>query len=243
MNPVSVSLTPENTVRYPLHQHSTWEIMYYLSGNGYMATESGNLPFQKGSIVIIPPKVSHGSVSENGFVNISVSGDFSHLLMFDTPQRLCDSETKEGETLARLILQNRYADKDYLSALCRAYVLYLLQNATQESAMDRCIASVIRQIDEGYANLDLNVADLLRQSGYAEDYIRAEFKRVTSLTPTRFLTNIRIKRAAALLEIYGPCKSVAEIAEACGFRDPVYFSKQFKRLMGISPAAYMGLSH
>ena len=87
MKNFSAWITQPDTSNYPMHQHDQWEIMYYLSGNGYMATQNGNISFEKGSIIIVPPKTMHGSVSEDGFVNISISSDFSHLLMFSQPTK------------------------------------------------------------------------------------------------------------------------------------------------------------
>ena len=40
MNGFSVSITEPGTKKYPLHQHSTWEVMYYLSGSGTAESSS-----------------------------------------------------------------------------------------------------------------------------------------------------------------------------------------------------------
>ena len=238
MNRFTVSVTPPNTRSYPIHRHGVWEIMYYLEGEGYMATERGEIPFERGSIIIVPPETPHGSVSENGFVNISVAGDFSHLLMFDAPVRLRDGASGEGETLARMILNNRYAGEGYLSALCIAYASFLLQSAACESPIERCVRDIVKEIEKGCADPSFCVTELLKESGYAEDYIRAEFKKVTRTTPIRFLTKIRVDRAKSLLDIYGKSRTLTEIAAACGFDDVIYFSKKFKELTGQSPDRY-----
>lgn len=48
MQTVSMSKTAPNTTNYPLHKHLRWEIKYYLSGNGYLATEQKDIFFKKG---------------------------------------------------------------------------------------------------------------------------------------------------------------------------------------------------
>jgi AraC-like DNA-binding protein len=212
--------------------------MYYFSGEGRLATEGEGIPFERGSIIIVPPGIVHGSVSEGGFVNISIGGDFNHLLMFEGPIKLQDNHRADGERLARLILENRYSDDDYLWALCTAYIRFLLQNTRCDNRIDQAVAKIISAITENFCDLDFNLAALLRQSGYAEDYIRAEFRRVTASTPVQFLTKMKIDHARRLLEIYGRSITVAEVAEACGFEDAVYFSKRFKQFTGVSPEAY-----
>ncbi len=238
MNNISVTVTQPNTLKYPLHHHSRWEIMYYLDGTGYLATSNKDIPFKKGDIIIVPPKIDHGSVSENGFVNISISGDFEHLLMFDNSVKLQDNEAFEGERLAQLILQNRYSNDEYLSALCTAYIHFLLKNAAYDNRLSRAVATIVSQMTERFADPDFNVAEILNQSGYTEDYIRAEFKRQTGVSPVRFLTDIRIEHAVKLFEIYGNIITVSEAAAKCGFCDVVYFSKRFKQIMGESPETF-----
>ncbi len=238
MNNISVSKTAEGTKKYPLHKHSNWEIMYYLEGEGYLATEGQNIPFQKGSIIIVPPTLMHGSVSKNGFVNISIGGEFNHLLMHDKPLVLFDNAASDGEKLASLIFENRFAAPEYLSALCSAYIHFLLQNIECESSLSFAVAQIIKDATENFSDAGFNITESLNKSGYAEDYIRASFKEKTGQTPVAFLTKIRILHAKKLFEIYSKSISVCEAAEKCGFDDLVYFSKRFKQLVGVSPDIY-----
>ena len=64
---MKITITPKNLTEYPLHTHDTHEIVYYVHGKGVMKTSQGNIPFEKGTILILPPHVAHCSVSENGF--------------------------------------------------------------------------------------------------------------------------------------------------------------------------------
>ena len=50
-----------------------------------------------------------------------------------------------------------------------------------------------------------------------------------------FLNAVRITHARSLLE--GGC-SVEKTAEKCGFSDPSYFSKVFKKFVGTTPKSY-----
>ena len=91
--------------------------MLYLEGEGYMNTEEGSIPFSPGTIIIVPPNVRHGSVSDSGFKNISVEGEFDRCLHFGEVKVLKDNELQEGKTLALLIYANRYGKSAYISAL------------------------------------------------------------------------------------------------------------------------------
>ena len=80
----SINITDDNTIRYPLHVHQQYEVMVYLEGVGYLETDDKRYPFSPGSIIIVPPRVKHGSVSKNGFRNISIKGSF-YLRLKDYP--------------------------------------------------------------------------------------------------------------------------------------------------------------
>ncbi|MBQ9760845.1 MAG: AraC family transcriptional regulator, partial [Clostridia bacterium] len=67
---------------------------------------------------------------------------------------------------------------------------------------------------------------------------RSCFKKITGKTPNEFLTEIRIKHACYLIDIYQDNLSLSEIAEKCGYLDYIYFSKRFKLVTGISPREY-----
>ena len=107
-----------------------------------------------------------------------------------------------------------------------------------EDEIGKAVNELIDEITERAFETDLNLSEILRKSGYAEDYIRLNFKKATGKTPVVFLTEIRIKNACFLIETYGTSVPLSEIAEACGYTDYIYFSKRFKDLIGMSPKQY-----
>jgi len=233
-----INCTPDGVVRYPMHAHKNYEIMLYLEGKGYMRTELGDVPFEDGTIVIVPPNIKHGSISKNGFKNISIEGDFEAYFRFDTVKSFEDNETQEGKMLAEIIYENRYGNDTYLASLCTAYVCFLMQRFELDSAMQRSVKKITDEISQNAFDTQIDLTLILSKSGYSEDYIRSCFKKITGKTPNEFLTEIRIKHACYLIDIYQDNLSLYEIAEKCGYLDYVYFSKKFKSVMGLSPREY-----
>lgn len=224
--------------QFPLHQHDYWDIMYYLKGTGFLATADKKIPFKPNDIIIVPPYTLHGSISENEFINISIGGYFDNIFMTKDILVFQDTHFLDGQRLAQLIFDNRYGNKDYLSALCSTYIHFLVQNSCFENKIHNAIQYIISQVTNNYFDPNFNITNCLHQSGFSEDYIRSKFKEATSLTPIKFLTKTRIDHAAKLLEIYGTAISVAEIGFACGFDDAIYFSRKFKQYMKKSPNKY-----
>lgn len=237
--PLQIHCTQDGIKTYPMHRHSNYEIVLYLEGTGYLRTQDADYPFSPGTIIVIPPEAEHGSTSENGFKNISVSDEFENLLHFKDVVVLSDNEQNEGKALATIIYNNRHKNNDYLSKLCIAYIHYILQFKTV--ADDNITAStnrIMNEIANNFCDCSINLSQILQKSGYTEDYIRSNFKKLTGKTPNGFLTDLRIKHAVFLIDIYANTFSLQQIAEQCGYTDYVYFSKKFKDVMNISPREY-----
>ncbi|MDP4121124.1 MAG: helix-turn-helix domain-containing protein [Bacillota bacterium] len=233
-----VSCTEDGVKSYPAHKHNCWEIMLYLSGEGYLYTPKQNYLFKPGTIIIVPPKIIHGSVSKTGFKNISIAGNFENILLFNNPISIQDNENSEGKILASLLYNNSHNNSKYINDLATAYISFILQKLQLENSVSLSISKIICEIAENAYDCNIKLSEVLNRSGYAEDYIRQQFKKVTGTRPTEFLTKMRIKRACLLIEIYGSVLSLNQIAEQCGYMDYIYFSKKFKLYTGISPNEY-----
>ncbi len=235
---LKINCTRDGVVKYPMHTHKNYEIMIYLEGEGYMCTELEDVPFCKGTIVIVPPDIRHGSASKNGFKNISVSGDFEGYFDFDTIKTLYDNELGEGSMLAKMIYENRYGSSAYLSALCTAYICFIMQRFDTACSLQRAVQKIVLEISKRAFDSQINLLLILNKSGYSEDYIRSCFKKFMGKTPCEFLTEVRIKHACFLIDVYRNELSLSQISAQCGYLDYVYFSKKFKSVMGISPRQY-----
>ena len=62
------------------------------------------------------------------------------------------------------------------------------------------------------------------------------FKEELGMTPLAYQQTLRIKDAMSAL--ISSRQNVTEIAEQTGYKDPLYFSRVFKKLVGLSPSEY-----
>jgi transcriptional regulator GlxA family with amidase domain len=76
--------------------------------------------------------------------------------------------------------------------------------------------------------------DLAEQFSMTPEHINALFKKELGVTPTQLIHRERVYRAYQWIRNEG--LSVKQAAEKVGFCDPFYFSKVFKRIMGLSPS-------
>jgi AraC family transcriptional regulator of arabinose operon len=62
------------------------------------------------------------------------------------------------------------------------------------------------------------------------------FRKSRNHTPVDYFNRLKIQKACELLKTTD--QPVGEIGESLGFTDPYYFSRLFKKTMGLSPRTY-----
>ncbi len=95
-----------------------------------------------------------------------------------------------------------------------------------------------RLLAEAEARLQsgLRVAHLPRLAGVSPAHLSRCFRRHLGLTPSAWLTRIRIDLAARLLA--EDDRNVLDIALHLGFASPAWFHRTFRRAYGVTPAAW-----
>lgn len=68
------------------------------------------------------------------------------------------------------------------------------------------------------------------------EYICNVFKKHSGLTISEYVLQLRIQRAKVLLNKSN--KNVMQIAQEVGFHDSYYFSRQFKKMTGLTPSQF-----
>lgn len=223
----------------PFHQHKKYEISVYIKGTGIIHTEENDIAMSPGKIIIIPPNIIHSSTRSANSERIYINGDFNQIFGITSPTVVMDNPKKEGTFLAKMIYNNRYANPEYVASLLVAFSHFLIQSLKMDDEISVKLQEIVDKITGNFYDTNINLNSILKESGYAEDYIRAKFKKFTGKTPTEFLTGIRISHACYLIDVYKHSLSLTEIAEKCGYTDYIYFSRRFKKIMGMSPQKYM----
>ena len=95
--------------------------------------------------------------------------------------------------------------------------------------------SVLRRIRRDYA-APLTLDELAAEAGLAPKYLCRVFRQVTGRTPIDYLNYYRIECAAELL--CTTTDSITDVALSCGFNDPSYFSRMFRRQKRVSAHVY-----
>jgi AraC family L-rhamnose operon regulatory protein RhaS len=112
-----------------------------------------------------------------------------------------------------------------------------VRNAADTDGRGYCgyIYSVLRFVEENY-NRDITGKDIADYACLSQDYLSKQFKSVMAMTPIEYIRKFRIAKSMDLLKTTD--MSISDIAAATGFSDLSLFSRVFKQIIGISPAAF-----
>jgi len=114
------------------------------------------------------------------------------------------------------------------------------KDITVSSADERFLEKLISFIETNMADPDLNVDSLTEQIHLSRSQLHRKLKALTNLSATEFIRNIRLKRAAQLLEQHHG--TIAETVYAVGFNSLSYFSKCFQKQFNKTPKEYIDQS-
>lgn len=96
------------------------------------------------------------------------------------------------------------------------------------------VKQALQYIDR-YFTKDIRVTEMAALCNIHPQYFGRLFKQQTGLSFAAYLTELRMRQAAALLR---NGETVADTATACGYADVPYFSRVFRKYYGASPMKY-----
>lgn len=122
----------------------------------------------------------------------------------------------------------------------RELFLRLLEEKCAPPKNDPAVEEICSLLARNYSDPELSLSKILSATGYQKDHIRRRFVAACGVTPVEYLTELRIENAKRLLERREDMGlTVAEIAMRCGYYDSHYFSKVFKKRVGVTPERYV----
>ena len=94
---------------------------------------------------------------------------------------------------------------------------------------------ILDYVETHYAQ-QLSLYDLAKQFSFNYHYLSAYFTTHYQKSFTEYLNTVRIQKAQQLLQ--ENILSVAEVGAQVGYTDNSYFSRVFKKSLGVTPTAY-----
>ena len=110
--------------------------------------------------------------------------------------------------------------------------------AVRDQAQDTppIVLDVERFLREHYAE-SITGEELSRRFGFVPSYITKLFRAHRGVSPLQYLTRVRLDKAKEIIR-GEPRLMLKEIAQMVGYSDPLYFSRVFRKEVGVWPSEY-----
>ncbi len=225
-----------------------------VAGQGFAVIDGEEVTLRAGEFLVIPRNVEHtyGAAEADpwSIYWVHFLGDDADYFIDRIPQPghpipIELSTQKEAIRLFRYCLNALY-DGYGTSTLVYAaqsvqHILSLLLFRNQRlqfeaSTKSRSIidSTTVYMLENLHRPLQLD--DFAARAGLSVSHFSELFRVQNSMSPMAYFIHLKIRHACRMLDLSN--ETVKSIAFKTGYRDPYYFSRVFKKVMGVSPGHY-----
>ena len=233
-----------------------YQLLYIVSGKGHFYFHGEDRIVYAGRMVLIQPRQEQryeyfGEDKPEVYWVHFTGSDVKNILRsynipMDDPIFYSGASSTYSYLFKEMIheLQNCKTGYEDLLAMYLRQIFLLVQRTRQEERptvstyIQEEMEFARRYFNEHY-NEPISIQEYAESRNMSVCYFQRNFKQIVKHTPMQYLLTIRVNNAASLLETTD--YSMAEIAAIVGYEDPLYFSRLFRKIKGVSPRDYRNL--
>lgn len=224
-----------------------YQLAICLSGSGIFSCGGENYEINEHDAFLFSPGVPHSyqPTEQSPWVLdwVCYKGDLFDSLFSDGFCILRDIKpSKIGSEIGQIYsLLKKNSMLNYFEASKQLYSL-LTELTAHKNGFYREVPSIVKlepvtaYMERNFTN-DISLEDLAAEINVSVSYLCRIFKSAYHMPPLQYLIRLRINHAKQLMVSYNKM-SVREISLKCGYKDVSYFSAEFKRITGFTPAEY-----
>lgn len=223
------------------HFHGDFEIILFES-DGALFADGVKTSVAAGGVAVIPPLLKHRAESDNAVRAILDKAllpvKYSLIIGADDAE-----EIRYAVRRASLLFKENAAKYEGLLSAYGNLIAALIAAYASPNGYSPAVQSVLDDLEKHIGDATYSLESFIRTLPLNYDYVRKLFKKEVGITPHEHLTRARMLRAKTIL-LSGVTNrysnySVTQIAEACGYSEPLYFSRVFKQYYGVAPSHYL----
>ncbi len=233
-------------------EHDSFLLLFSVNGSGQVTTGETVISLPANHAVIIDCHKFHEYHSESDtweFIWIHLKGQCaSALFNILYPLEVCSVNVRDFKTFRQDIssLIYKVQKNDVMNSTEISFEIHNLfntlikdtiksENSSKKKEHIADIDTVVEFIKNHYSE-PISIEDMISNIHISKYHFIRLFRRIMGTTPYNYLTNYRINIAKTMLRSSN--KSIAEIAEECGFLDTSNFITQFKKNTDQKPTQY-----
>lgn len=234
------------------NKHDDYLMIYCLDGEGKLTINNQIHTVKAGDITCLPKGVSHAYKASEAtpwtiyWVHFSgdKSEDFIDYLAINSnnyvfPLGIHSRLTSDFESLLEC-RQYSYNINAFVhtASLLRQILTHIaqLQPLAKQQAAHNFDLERVHSLMQARVHEQLELEALAETVSLSKFHFIKKYKELTGTTPINHFIHLKVERACHLLDV--TTKSINEISFAVGYEDAYYFSRIFKKIMGISPSQY-----
>ena len=136
----------------------------------------------------------------------------------------------------KLRIKNLLASKQRLKAKFSSEDSFTPSEIAVSSLDEQLLKKAFKVVEDNISNEQFDIPFFCAELGVSRTMLFTKIKAWTNFTPNEFIHEIRMKRAAQLLEQNKI--NISQISYKVGFNNPKYFSKCFQKKFGETPSQY-----
>ncbi len=247
LNTINFVYEKEEQKYTKLKIESVYKMHYVCSGTGFLHTNGKKSPLSMGDVFFTMPGMPLCIESESDFsyMYISFVGTKGNMLMemlkvsesnlifsgyndiFDVWKKGFEINFRMTDIISESVLLYTFA--------CIGNKIFDVDKTVNKNT--NSISLIKKYIDDNFSDSNLSLETISKELNYNQKYISSLFKKHMKIGFAEYLNTIRIQHACAMMQ--QEYSSVSNIARLCGYQDPLYFSKIFKKKTGVSPREYI----
>lgn len=228
-----------------LKTEAVYKMYLVCAGRGKLHTLGKITPLGAGDLFFTFPAEAFAieSIEDFEYMYITFLGSRGNMLL-ETLHINRHNAIFHGHTSLKSFWQNAIEMPTALSALTAESVLlftfaHLAQTAQEQKSLQKgqAWAQIKKYLDDHFTENELNLSSMGEALGYHPKYMSSVFKQHVGMGISEYLNALRIQHGCTL--IAQGFTSIGDISTQSGFTDPQYFSKVFKKQMGLTPGQYI----
>lgn len=231
----------------PLKTESLYKVHYVRSGGGILHTLGREQPLKKGDLFFTFPgnPFSIESNKDFSYLYISFLGARGNQLLEMAGISKKQFYFENSEELEPFWINGLTAHPEMVPLISESILLYTFSHlgsknlaAPKRQREENPAAMQIKKyIDDSFNDPALSLERIADALSYHPKYISTVFKKAFGVGFADYLNTIRIQHACTLIK--QGFTAINDIAFCCGYEDPQYFSKVFKKKQLQSPRDYI----
>lgn len=145
-----------------------------------------------------------------------------------------DAVKKTMQTCFEELMQKKPGFRRRASILCYKLLVELEENIQQMNTPDLLIRAI--DLMNHCLSQHLSVNKIISSLNTSPTTLNAMFQRHFEISPIKYFIGLKMEAAKSLLA--NTNRQIQEVAQATGYSDPLYFSAEFKKRIGLSPKKY-----